>query len=183
LVESDVSFGPRTTLIADAHDLPFADGTFDGVVAQAVLEHVVDPYRCAQEMWRVLRPRGLIYAETPFMQQVHEGRYDFTRFTHLGHRRVFRGFEEIDSGAIGGPGMALGWAWAYFLMSFAGSRRARSILYALARFTAFPAKYFDYLLLGRPAALDAAAGTYFLGRRSEQVLSDRELIAQYRGAM
>jgi len=79
--------------------------------------------------------------------------------------------------------MALGWAWAYFLMSFAGSRRARSALYMLARFTAFPAKYFDYLLLGRPAALDGAAGTYFLGRKGERPLTDRELIAGYRGAL
>lgn len=71
LIESDVSFGPHTMLICDAHDIPFENETFDGVVAQAVLEHVVDPYRCAEEMHRVLKKRGLIYAETAFMQQVH----------------------------------------------------------------------------------------------------------------
>ena len=35
-VESDVSFGPRTKLICDAHDIPFKDGTFDAIIAQAV---------------------------------------------------------------------------------------------------------------------------------------------------
>ena len=82
LVETDVSFGPRTALICDAHNIPFAEGSFDGVVAQAVLEHVLDPYSCVAEIYRVLKPAGLVYVETPFMQQVHMGRYDFTRFTH-----------------------------------------------------------------------------------------------------
>ena len=55
----------------------------------------------------VYKDDGLVYADTPFMQQVHMGRYDFTRFTYLGHRRLFRKFEEIDSGAVSGPAMAL----------------------------------------------------------------------------
>ncbi len=44
LVETDVAFGPRAKMICDAKaTLPYADGSFDGVVAQAVLEHVADP--------------------------------------------------------------------------------------------------------------------------------------------
>jgi SAM-dependent methyltransferase len=183
LVESDVYFGPRTVLIADAHDIPFADATFAGVIIQAVLEHLVDPQRCVAEIQRVLRPAGLVYAETPFMQQVHEGRYDFTRYTHLGHRRLFRDFAEIASGPVAGPGMALAWAWAYFLMGFAGSRRARSAAYLLARLTGWPLKYFDYLLLRRPGAYDAGAGYYFMGRKGGVPLRDRTLILQYRGGM
>jgi len=130
-IESDVSFGPRTKLICDAHDIPFEDGVFDAVIVQAVLEHVVDAPRCVDEIHRVLKPDGLVYAETPFMQQVHAGRYDFTRYTHLGHRRLFRRFEEIDSGLICGPGMALAWAYQYFLLSFVASRRMRSLVAAL----------------------------------------------------
>jgi len=183
LVETDVSFGRRIALIADAHDIPFADGAFDGVIIQAVLEHVLDPQRCVAEIHRVLKPAGLVYAETPFMQQVHEGRYDFTRFTHLGHRRLFRYFAEIDSGPVAGPGMALGWAWAYFLMGFVDSKGARSFLYTLARLTAWPWKYFDRLLLKRPGVYDAASGYFFLGRRAEEPLNDRELVGQYRGGM
>ena len=105
-----------TSLICDAHDIPFADGCFDGVIVQAVLEHVMDPGRCVEEIHRVLGDNGLVYAETPFIQQIHMGRYDFTRYTHSGHRRLFRRFEEIASGPVGGPGMAL--AWAYQVLSF-----------------------------------------------------------------
>ena len=41
LVESDVSFGPRTNIIFDAHSIPFKSDSFDGVIVQAVLEHVL----------------------------------------------------------------------------------------------------------------------------------------------
>lgn len=183
VVDSDVAPGPRAALICDAHDLPFDDGTFDAVVAQAVLEYVPDPARCAVEFARVLGPGGLVYAETPFMQQVHGGRYDFTRFTHLGHRRLFRGFEELASGPTGGPGMALAWAWQYFLWSFARSKVARKLLQGVAGVTAFWLKALDPWLAGRPGGWDAAAGFYFLGRKGERELTDRELVGLYRGAL
>jgi SAM-dependent methyltransferase/uncharacterized protein YbaR (Trm112 family) len=183
LVETDVAFGERTAMICDSHDIPYADGTFDGVIVQAVLEHVLDPARCVGEIHRVLKPNGYVYAETPFMQQVHMGRYDFTRFTHLGHRRLFRAFCEIDSGAVCGPGMALAWAYQYFLLSFTKTRRQRWFAKAFAGFTSFYLKYFDYYLVDQPAGLDAASGYYFLGRKSDQLLPDRELVRQYQGAI
>ena len=180
-VDSDVSFGPRTMLVCDAHDLPFEDQSFDGVIVQAVLEHVVDPYRCCEEIHRVLKQQGVVYAETPFIQQVHGGRFDFMRFTHLGHRRLFRKFEELDSGAVCGPGMALGWSYEYFLLSFTALKTARTLLRAFARLTSFYFKYFDYYLINKPAALDAASGCYFMGRKSEQILSDKEFIKLNKG--
>jgi SAM-dependent methyltransferase len=182
LVETDVAFGPRTQIICDAHELPFAPETFDGVVIQAVLQYVADPPRCVAEIERTLRPGGLVYAETAFMQQVVHGGHDFTRFTHLGLRRLFRRFAEIRSGPVGGPGMALAWAAHFFLLSFARGKTARSLLHVLARLTLFGLKHFDKLLADRPGTYDAASGFYFLGTKSSQTLSDRELVARYQGA-
>ncbi len=180
-VESDVYLGPRTTLVCDAHWIPFEDASFDGAIAQAVIEHVADPQACAAEIHRVLKPRGLVYADTPFMQQVHAGAYDFTRFTHLGQRRLFRKFDEVSSGPTCGPGMALAWAYQYFLLSFVRGHRARAAAIAFARLTAFWLKWFDRRLLEKPGAFDAASAYYFMGTKSDRVLSDRELIAGYRG--
>ncbi len=127
-VHSDVSLTPRVQLIADAHDLPFAAGTFDAVIVQAVLEHVVDPVRCVAEIHRVLGREGLVYADTPFMVQVHGREYDFTRYTRLGHRRLFRRFAELESGISGGPAMALGWSLRYFCLSFCRRPAARAVV-------------------------------------------------------
>ncbi len=181
LVETDVCFGPRTALICDAHDVPFADASFDGVIIQAVLEHVCDPFRVVEEIHRVLKPGGLIYAETPFMQQVHARAWDFTRFTELGHRRLFRRFEEIDRGACGGTGMALAWSWQYFLLSFTSNKSMRTLLRVFGEVSAFWLTWLDRFTINTRGTQDAASGYYFLGRRSETTLSDRDLISQFRG--
>lgn len=183
LINSDVAFGPQTQLICDAHDIVFTSCYFNGVIIQAVLEHVVDPQRCVQEIYRVLKEQGLVYAETPFIQQVHEGRYDFTRYTHLGHRRLFRWFTEIASGPTGGPGMALAWSIKYFMISFTNNKLLRRLLAGTARLFSFYLKYFDILLASQPGIFDAASGYYFMGRKNEIPISDRELIAHYRGAI
>jgi len=182
LVETDVSFGPRTQVICDAHDLPFADSSFDGVVTQGVLQYVVAPSRCLRELERVLKPHGIVYAESAFMQQVVHGRYDFFRFTHLGLRRLFRRFEEVDSGPVGGPGMALAWSCQFFLLSFATTRWVRRGIYAFTRLTLFWLKYVDALLLKKPGTYDAASGFFFMGQKRGTILPDHELVARYRGA-
>ena len=41
--------------------LPFADATFDVCYSSNVLEHVVDPWRMADEMVRVTRPGGVVF--------------------------------------------------------------------------------------------------------------------------
>lgn len=180
-VETDVFPSVRTHLLCDAQQAPFEDATFDAVVAQALLEHTLDPQRVVAEIHRVLRPEGTVYAETPFMQQVHAGAYDFTRYTHLGHRRLFRFFEEMESGPACGPGMALAWSWQALLTSFASGRNGRRAAALVARLTAFWLKYLDPWLIGRAAAYDYASSFYFWGRRAVEALDDRELIAQYRG--
>ena len=43
---------------ADAHQLPFADASFDTVVCTYSLCNIPDPYRAVGEMKRVLRPGG-----------------------------------------------------------------------------------------------------------------------------
>jgi SAM-dependent methyltransferase/uncharacterized protein YbaR (Trm112 family) len=182
-LETDVTFGPRTQVIVDAHNIPLEDSSFDCIIIQAVLEHVVDPYRCTKEVHRVLKRDGFIYAETPFMQQVHMGRYDFHRFTHLGHRRLFREFTEIDSGAVCGPGMALAWAYSNFIFSFFNSKKLRKLLILFTNLTSFFWKYFDYFLIDKPGTLDAASGYYFIGKKSVHPISDKEILKQYRGLL
>ena len=180
-IESDVYLSRRTALVCDAHQIPFEEETFDGVILQAVLEHVADPAACVEEIHRVLKAQGLVYSDTPFMQQVHAAGHDFSRFTHVGHRRLFRKFHEVASGVTCGPGMALAWAYQYFLLSFVQSTVARAVAVGFARLTGFWLKYFDYFLIRKPGALDAASAYYFLGMKARLSISDREAIDQYRG--
>ena len=110
LISFDIYGSNLTQFVADAHHIPIPDASVDAVWCQAVLEHVLDPWRVAQEIHRVLKPGGIVYAETPFLQQVHEGAYDFTRFTESGHRWLFRQFEAIKSGVVLGAAAQLLWS-------------------------------------------------------------------------
>ena len=51
----------------------------------------------------------------------------------------------------------------------------------LTRLTSFFLKYFHRYLIDKPGTLDAASGLCFLGRNTERVLSDRDLVKRYRG--
>jgi SAM-dependent methyltransferase len=181
-IETDVYISDRIDVACDAHRLPFVDGVFDGAVVQAVLEHVASPTDVVAEIHRVLRPGGLVYAETPFLQAVHEGAYDFTRFTDVGHRRLFRMFEEIDRGIALGPATSLLWAIRYFFRAL--PRRggtAAGLLDFVVSCGLFWLVYLDRRLSNHAGAYDAASGLYFLGRRAETPVSDRYVVAGYRG--
>jgi SAM-dependent methyltransferase len=173
----DIYDSANVQLIADAHSLPFADAVFDAVWIQAVLEHVLDPACVVAEIYRVLAPHGLVYAGTPFMQQVHEGPYDFTRFTESGHRWLFRRFERVASGVTGGPGTAAIWSFRYL---FAGLFRSSKAGW-LAAACVFWLRYLD-AFIPQAACVDAACGVWLIGRKSRVAISPRDAIAAYRGA-
>ena len=182
VVVSDVVQGPDVAVICDGAALPFADQSFDCVVAMAVLEHVLNPETVVNEFHRMLRVGGIVVADTPFMQQVHMRAYDFTRFTDLGYRWLFRRFEEVERGVSVGPGSALAWSIMYFFRAFAWNRMSMFALSALARLLFFWLKYFDHLLARRPGGRDAAAGFYFIGvKRQADPLAASDLTSQFTG--
>lgn len=175
VVATDVYASPNTQLLCDAHHLPFDDGMFDGVWITAVLEHVLEPQVVVDEIWRVLKPSGVFYAETPFVQQVHEQAYDFTRFTASGHRWLFRRFEEIDAGVIRGMGTGAGLAWSvrYFVRALSSERMA-----TLVSLPFFLLRHLDRFAHPRQQA-DAALGLFIWGRKSERSLTPKDMVAYY----
>jgi glycosyltransferase involved in cell wall biosynthesis/SAM-dependent methyltransferase len=176
LISFDIYGSSNVQFLADAHRIPLPAASCDGLVIQAVLEHVLQPDQVVAEIFRVLKLQGLIYAETAFMQHVHEGAYDFMRFTDSGHRYLFRWFELIDSGATAGSGTQLLWALDYFARGLFRSQAAGK----LTKLLFFWLRYLDRLE-PEAFALDSASGTYFLGRKSDQEIGPREAIAYYRG--
>lgn len=171
---TDVYPSPNTCLLADAHCLPFANDVFDGVWVQAVLEHVLEPHVVVQQIHRVLKPGGLVYAETPFMMPVHEAAHDFTRFTLSGHRWLFRGFEQIDGGVLGGAGSTMVWSIRFFWRALGLGDKASTLLTA----PFFWFRYFDKIMRGRVNA-DAALGFFFFGKKSDNAMGLNDIIAYY----
>lgn len=174
----DIFQSPTVDVVCDGHYLPFPPDSYDGVLIQAVLEHVVEPQKVVTEIFRVIKPNGIVYAETPFMQQVHEGAYDFTRYTVLGHRYLFKHFELIALGGNGDPGVVLSWSVRHLAWSVT---RNRSIAKLLGYATGLALRPFHALVSAR-SMYDASSGVYFLGRKVEgHTLSHKDIVSLYGG--
>ncbi len=177
IIGFDIYGSDLVQFIADGHSIPLMSGSVDAVVIQAVLEHVLDPPRVVQEIHRVLRPDGIVYAETAFMQQVHEGAYDFTRYTESGHRWLFRNFELVEAGSLTGPATQFIWTADYLFRALVRSQTAGRVLHRLLS----PLSIADRLF-PTSYSVDTAPAVFFLGRRSESSLTPHEMVAYYKGA-
>lgn len=178
IVNSDVYPGAFVHVLTDAHQLAFADESFDMIIAQAVLEHLIDPPAAVQEFWRVLKKDGLVLADTPFLQAVHMAAYDFTRYTPLGQRALFKRFSEVAVGVSAGPMSTLRWSIEHALRSMFRSKYPALLMRPLT----IPLGWIEQFSPNNRYALDACSGSYFIGRKSEATVTPREVIAAYRGA-
>lgn len=89
--------GNKADVFYDGHTFPFKDNYFDCAISTQVLEHVPDPQRCLDELFRVIKPGGYVMLSVPFLQEEHGGPYDFQRYTEFGLRVLVEksGFEII----------------------------------------------------------------------------------------
>lgn len=155
---------PNVDAVGDAHNLPFADDTFDSVLCIAVLEHVRDPQSMVSEMIRVARPGGLVYAELPFIFFFHGYPNDFFRYTREGVRHLFSELSDLRVAPVSGPVSAMLQSTNIALSMFV-PRFLRKPFNGLFRLGTFWLKYCDALLIRRDEAHLLAAGFYALGRK------------------
>ncbi len=109
LTNLNIILADGVDIVATAYQLPFDDDSVAAVHCEAVLEHLEFPEKAVCEMFRVLKPDGLLYAATPFLQSYHGYPDHFQNFTLRGHVRLFEraGFRIVDSGTCVGPAFAL----------------------------------------------------------------------------
>ncbi|MCS7000731.1 MAG: class I SAM-dependent methyltransferase [Bacteroidota bacterium] len=60
----------HVAVVASSEHLPFAKETFDCVIASEVLEHLPEPERALEDMWRVVKPGGRIVISTPYKERI-----------------------------------------------------------------------------------------------------------------
>jgi SAM-dependent methyltransferase len=97
-----ITFGEASTSTAedtkgDLLALPFHEGAFDGVVVTEVLEHCVDPAGALREVFRVLKPGGLLLVTSPLLWPEHdtEDYQDYWRFTRQGWALLLKAFTNV----------------------------------------------------------------------------------------
>jgi SAM-dependent methyltransferase len=108
---------PSTDILGVGEHLPFATGSFDAALSLNVLEHVRDPFRCATELARVVRPGGKLYASAPFLQPYHGYPHHYYNMTASGLENLFASAFTVEQ--LGAPASAVPiWALSWFLNSY-----------------------------------------------------------------
>lgn len=127
-IEFEYKIFKHTDVVGDAHALPFRDGTFDGVFAFNVFEHLQNPAKAAAEILRVLKPNGRVAIHTAFLQPLHEAPAHFFNATEFGVRDWFSGFaiEKLEVSGNFGPGVML----AYLLSAVVQAARDAGVNHA-----------------------------------------------------
>ena len=179
IIFTDISLESDCDIIIDCHNIPFEDKSFDGIIITAVLEHVYDPEDVVKSIHRVLKDHGIVYSEIPFMQQIHEGAYDFTRYSMVGHNKLFHHFKLIDYGLVAGPGSVLAWSIENFIKAFFNKNILRNFSILVSRILFFWLKYFDYFFQINKKSLDGASCTYVLAEKINRISSKKEIINTY----
>lgn len=169
IVFLDISLTHSVDVVGDAHFLPFKKSAFQSIICQAVLEHTRNPQGVVGEMYRLLKPEGIIYAEVPFLQGYHPSPSDYFRFTVEGTEQLFSEFIKIDLGTCGGPSSALSWILREYisglLTGFSERKWLRKISGFISGWLTFPIKYLDIILSKRPGAHIITSGIYYLGKK------------------
>lgn len=98
-------YGTRPDVFGDAQQLPFLSESIDHVLLLDVLEHIPEPDRCIEEIFRILKQGGTLTIQVPFMYPIHDAPLDFHRWTRFGLQRAAAraGFSVSSELAIGHP--------------------------------------------------------------------------------
>lgn len=156
---------PNVSLVALVEKLPFKNSSLDAIVCDNVLEHVKDPGQVVAEIFRVLKPGGLVYVGVPFIINYHSSPNDFQRWTVEGLRHLMRGFNERELKIACGPTSAMTTIlgeWLALLLSF-NVGFLYNIFLIFFTIVLTPLKLLDYLLSFYKRADNIAYGFYFVG--------------------
>ena len=95
-------------IVGDIHALPFLNNSQEAIVCLAILEHIENPFKASEEMYRTLKPGGYCFIYVPFLYYYHaEKAYykDYFRYTKDSLPVLFKNFSSMDimpvRGAIG----------------------------------------------------------------------------------
>jgi SAM-dependent methyltransferase len=110
----------KVTYIGDIQDMSMiASASYDSAICFEVLEHVSTPSLAINEIYRILRPGGILIISVPHLSRLHDEPYDYFRFTKYGLRCLLEneGFEVSEIKEKGGLFSFLGHQISTILLS------------------------------------------------------------------
>jgi len=103
-IDASTAHAPDAVVDLERDRLPFAEHSFETVLAFNLLEHVYAHDHTLAEARRVLCPRGMLFVWVPFLVGYHPDPDDFYRYSESSLRRKLSatGYEDARVVAVGG---------------------------------------------------------------------------------
>ncbi len=104
----------KPDIFGNALELPIKSNSVDTAFSSQVLEHVPEPQKMVDEIYRILRPQGICILSTHMANPLHGEPHDYFRFTKYGLKEIFKKFSKIENieengGALLSVGQFLIW--------------------------------------------------------------------------
>jgi SAM-dependent methyltransferase len=114
----------------DGQKIPLEDNIIDCIIATEVFEHCPEPEIVMKEIYRVLKPDGILFFTVPFLWPLHTVPYDEYRYTPFSLERHLTnsGFKDIEIKALGGWDKALAQMLGLWLKRRLGKARSRKLI-------------------------------------------------------
>lgn len=167
IINVDIMDYENVDIICDIEKLPFKESSIDGIMNITVIEHVPNPSKVIHEIYRVLKPGGIVFSVIPFMQPYHASPHDYQRFSLAGIQALHGDFEIVESGVFSGPASGFLWVFQEFIASVFsfGIPFLRNILTILIMIVTWPIKFLDVVFIYLPTAPNLASNFYVLCRK------------------
>lgn len=107
IINIDLFPFPNVDIVADAAKTPLGSETVDYMVIDTVLEHVPEPHRVVDEIFRITKPGGEIYCVAPFVFPYHGYPHNYFNFSKDALEFLFRNFSQCSVEIARGPTSAL----------------------------------------------------------------------------
>jgi hypothetical protein len=115
----------------------------------------------------VLKNKGKVYVEIPFIQPYHPDPDDYQRFTIKGIKYLMNNFKEIQSGVSVGPTSSLLQIIRDYTCFIFNIPIIRGMIFRVLTVLLFPFKYIDLLMYKNKNVYIMTSALYYYGEKSE----------------
>jgi hypothetical protein len=92
-VGADMRQGPGVDVILDLHDIKLDSQSVGTALVLETLEHVEFPRTAVRELWRILKPQGILIMSSLMNFPIHDYPSDYWRFTPEGFKSLLKIFD------------------------------------------------------------------------------------------
>ena len=167
LIRIGIPHNGEVNAYGDAMALPLKNDSVDLFISSSVIEHLPDPEKAVSELFRTIKPDGLVYAEIPFIGAYHMAPHDYQRYTISGIESLFKrhGFILEEKGICSGPITALVLLLQHAIIEAIPWGPPQYVVRLILTWILHPLKYIDFVFGQSKWGEYLACNFFYLGRK------------------